>query len=67
MKLLQVYGVVFGGILLASGVVASVNGRMEKITQERCTQCEKQEWPPEQHAEHKEFCRLYLRTSCLSM
>tara|TARA_B100001057_G_scaffold485526_1_gene565351 strand:+ start:242 stop:442 length:201 start_codon:yes stop_codon:yes gene_type:complete len=40
--------------------VGQIQNAMGKLQAQTITQCEQQDWPAHQHADHVEFCRVYM-------
>jgi len=51
-------GVIAGlTVVVTVGQIQNHMGRLEADT---IAQCEQQDWPAHQHADHVEFCRVYM-------
>ncbi len=61
--MLKAYSAIACGIIAGFGVVFTINQVTHRMQAATRMQCELQEWPAHQHAEHVEFCRVYVGIS----
>tara|TARA_B100001778_G_scaffold332534_1_gene339056 strand:+ start:1948 stop:2208 length:261 start_codon:yes stop_codon:yes gene_type:complete len=61
--MLKAYSAIACGVIAGFTVVFTVGqiqNHMGKLEAATITQCEQQDWPSHQHADHVEFCRVYM-------
>ena len=59
-QMLKAYSAIACGVIAGTAVVLTI-GQITKAMEAKTTmQCEQQDWPSHQHADHVEFCRVYM-------
>ena len=62
-QMLKAYSAIACGVIAGTAVVLTIGqiqNHMGKLEAATITQCEQQDWPSHQHADHVEFCRVYM-------